>query len=373
MTEVLQDHAAEFRAYTEILAPLNEQSPQRQGMEEVYYQKALDNPSVRSTDVTLETGETIRVPQLAPVDQYPWLNAEFYEKTFPEEYGAGKVRHYLDIPGIEPSEAVKDELQKLAAEGGVLVFDYPAIDPDAPDRVAALLQSLDITKSEDVELGKQTYYAGKCRLKRRELEEAPENMRTTFHRMIEDGELEENPVNGAAYRELVDEQQAPRLYDVYEKAFQKLNDDPCKQGIDADKFMEIITSKPEMFKLVNNKDGEITTLCVFGTDVTEYDWLNSEVFAAQFPEETARDEMVYFPAIATDPDMAGEFYTEPIVQLLSQMSEAGGHEVIVAFDCCSKNKLLARYIQGLINKTPELSIKFEKIGTQTYAATKLAA
>jgi hypothetical protein len=201
--------------------------------------------------------------------------------------------------------------------------------------------------------------------------------------MMEDGTLDPRTLfEGASYQSTVSEIQAERMRELYEKAFEVLNDHPCRQGIDDEEFRRLMVEDDEVAKLVCNVqvggDGEefaeVATVCLLGEDLDKYPWLRTDFYEREIPEEYGNKQILYFPAIATDPQFQGEHKTADVVNLIAQMVEYGNNEIVVAFDCCDFNKdvlPLASMLEDLINATPEASIKFEIIGMQTYAAIQL--
>lgn len=374
MTESLSttDQHVSYDEYRRALSFVSSISPQMQGLS--LQEFSLDvgrTPGVYCSTVEGEMGE-VQIPQLSPVELYPWLNSDYYKNAFPREYANDNLSHYVEYDGVTPSKEVADRIQSLADTEGVLVFDYPDADSEYMSRLQSMLDSLDVETTEEIALGSQTYYAGKCRLKQVNTTGQDSDIQTTFRRMIDDGILKSEVASGASYHETLTEEQAESLYDSYAEAFQVLNDHPCRQGIDADEFKELITRDREVIKLINQHQSNVVTVCLLGDDLTKFDWLNTKFYEDRFPEETRANELIYFPAIYTDPTARGVQGAGAVVRLLTQMSEYGKHEVVVAFDCCDMNKdVLASYLARLINKSSELSVEFEVIGAQLYKAVRL--
>jgi hypothetical protein len=105
------------------------------------------------------------------------------------------------------------------------------------------------------------------------------------------------------------------------------------------------------------------TVCLLGEDLDKYPWLNTKFYEREIPAEYASRQILYFPAIATDPQHQGEHKTADVVNLIAQMVEYGNNEIVVAFDCCDFNKdvfPLAAVLEDLINATPEANIAVKK-------------
>lgn len=382
---VTPEVVSNFNVYQKVLEPSNAVSPQNLGLGISEYANALADPDVVHTYISDELGTVSPIPHLSPLHVYDWLNEEHYEQQFPDEASSGTLRHLLNLPNLDPSGEVRMALQDLAAKEGVLLFDFPERDIEAVDRVEQLLREQGIEHEQFQELGTQTYYAGKVHLKRTGYnpDQPILGLREAFEKMLADGTL--NPsalLEGASYQSTVCEAQAEHMRVLYEKAFAVLNNHPCRQGIDDVEFRRLMVEDAEVAKLVCNvvvgENGEtfaqVATVCLLGDDLGKYPWLNVDFYKHEIPAEHDRKQILYFPAIATDPEHQGEHKTAEVVNLIARMVEYGNNEIVVAFDCCDFNKdvfPLAEILEQLINATPEASIKFEIIGMQRYMAVKL--
>ena len=383
-----QEDNRAFLAYQEVLAPTNAISPQDLGLGSEEYFRALADPEVVSTHVGDRFGGVWPIPHLSPVSTYDWLNTDHYDGRFPEAASKGAIKHLLNLGNLQPGPEVREALHDLADAEGVLVFDYPERDEEAVDRVSQILDQEGIEHEGFEEIGTQTYYAGKVTLKRVGYDEDKPIMglHEAFKAMLADGTISsEQLFDGASYQDRITVPvDVERMRELYERAFVVLNDHPCRQGIDDQEFRRLMAEDDEVAKLVcsvpveDPNTGESVarpaTVCLLGEDLDKYPWLRTEFFEREIPEEYASRQIIYFPAIATDPAHQGESKTADVVNLIAQMVEYGNNEIVVAFDCCDFNKdvfPLAAVLEDLINSTPEANIKFEVIGMQRYMAVKL--
>ncbi len=368
MSKVIPDNPTPYEIYEGILENIN--SPQRQGMDEDEFSAGMLDPSVLKTEIS-----GIGIPQLAPTEQYSWLNTSHYELLFPQEAKRKALLHYVDIIGIEPSDEVKGGLLKLAENEGVIVFDHADIDEAYPERIKKTLGSLGIESSGVIEVGTQVYFGGKVRLKRGHNSRKPiKSLHDAFGGMVKEGIVPvEATLNGATYAQNIELVEAGRLYEIYANAFQELNHHPCRQGLAPQEFFDVVTSEPESAKLRFNVNGRTVTLMILGDDLSKYPWIREDFYRQTYPEEYMRRQILYFPALCTDPKAQGEAYSEHIVNLIADMVEYGNNEIIVAFDCCDLNDgFLDKYIETLVNNTPEASLLFDRLGEQKYRAFKLS-
>lgn len=360
--------------YEEAMSEYNSNFPQRQGLFPDEFQSAVNNTLVNTTDL-IHDGRKLRLPQLVPVEQYSWLNAEEYERRFPSETSENAVRHYTHIPGVQPGEDVKRGLLELAQKRGILVFDFPDTDSEYIERVVTTLKELEISTGSVDLLGTQTYFGGKVSLKHGYNPDIPvKSLHQAFSEMVELGIVKSSEIlDGASYTQTIEREEAGRLFAIYEKAFEKLNHHPCRQGLSPEEFLRVLSDEPEIAKLRYNQNGETSTLMILGDDLSKYPWLNQEFYQKQYPDEYNKAQILYFPALYTDPERQGEVNSEYVVNLISQMVEFGNNEIIVAFDCCDINVgFLDKYIEELVNKTPQANLYFDNLGTQKYVSIPLS-
>lgn len=359
--------------YESLFQDVNRQQPHKQGMTKEEFEKALSSPRTVKTEVINGT-DRILIPQLCPVTQFEWLNDDFYEKKFPESFNRGNIMHFTDLKDVAPSNQVVDSIKELAYKGGVLVYDFPEIDPEAPWRIAQLLRKNGVEIEAAELLGTQTYYAGQTKLKSpHDPLPEPLGLIQAFDRHVRAGTYDPARYdNGASLRRIVDEDQARYMNQFYDEAFQVLNDHPCKQGLDPQEFFDMVANDADVAKIVNSKDGQTTALCIMGEDLSKFKWINPEFYESSFPDKFAKKQVVYFPALAARPDKVGS-NTRAIVGLIAELGEVGDNAMLVAFDCCDMNKgFLDVMLKSLINRTPQASIDIRTIGTQYYGAIKLA-
>lgn len=366
----------DFKLYDQTLESVNSVFPQRQGLSEEEFAEAIIDPTVVKSNVRHEQGGSFEVPQLCKVETFSWLNGDFYAAAFPDAHEKDAIRHFTDIKGEVLSDNVSNEILAMAERGGVLVFDFPDVDADYPERVKSMLTNLGVESSLPVELGTQAYFAGKVRLKAGfRSGEAIKGLHQSFSEMIDKGIIAaEQHQQGASYAQTIDKNEARRLYPIYESAFRVLNQHPCRQGLNPDEFYAVMTEEEESAKLIYRVDGEVSTLLIFGDDLSKYPWINAPYYKSKFPEEYDGKQIMYFPALCTDPKKQGDANSEHVINLIAQMVEYGNNEIVVAFDCCDVNDgFLDKYIEFLVNKTPEANLYFERLGTQRYMAYELSS
>lgn len=361
-----------YDVYTELLSGLNSISPQRIGFSKDELVSAISNPDVAKTDILLGPRQYL-IPQLAHVGEFSWLNEEYFSDKFPVESQERAIKHFLYIPGLEPGDEVVQSIYELSKQEGIVVVDYPDSDNEYLEKVLWFLDGIKVGFDDPIELGTQTYYAGKVKLKDGYKPDLPiKNFRQAFNEMIQMGLIpREQIATGASYSSSIDISEAQRIYPFYKKAFQRLNKHPCRQGLSPDEFFEVTVNKKDIAKLKYCEDDDVATMLIFGDDLSEYPWLNQAFYKQIYPVELENRQIMYFPALYTDIRKRGDINSQHVVNLIAKMCQHGNNEIIVAFDCCNMNRgFLNKYIEDLVNQTPEASLKFNELSVQKYVAIK---
>lgn len=385
---------ASFNDYTERLAPLNYSHPQHQGMLPDEFADALKSAEVYSTQIEVD-GERRFLPQLGPVSSYGWLHPPFYINRYPEDYSNRNLLHFSDLPNVEPGNAVQERLVDLAADEGVLVFDYPSTDPEQPLRIARRLEGLGITlvRSESGEeettnyletpgiklggialLGTQTYHVCKGGLKREHpARKEPLTYGQAFNDLVELGEIgEEQFVNGVSMHEVIEGAEAELLQRFYDAAYKKISNHPCKQGMSPDEFGKELRDK-RTEKAVYRRDGVAEAFCLVTENLPDLTWVNEPYYATpEFRQRFGDGPVTWFPALATDPTTDGRNLYK-ISRMFSRLSEWGDNRTLIVFDTPDMNTgFLDVALDRMINRAPETSAVFTRIGDQKYCAARLA-
>lgn len=361
-----------YGIYSRIVNEYGKDSPQHQGLTSADFETVLQDDRVITTKIRVE-GQDAIFPQLSPVEHYEWLNADYYADKYPDAFASGQLLHFTDLPTVKPGRRVRERLRSLADEDGVLVFDYPSSDPEYPQRVQALLESLGIEGSDLEVIGTQTYFAGQLKLKREHDPDEPiRGFGESYSAMFADDEYDiPRFANGASYRPVIGDEEAGALRRFYDKAYEVLNDHPCNQGLNPERLYEMMVEQDWVTKIVNSRDGKIAALCLLTNRLDELSWVNEDYYRTRFPEKAAAGQIVWFPGLAADPDSPQRHNLQSMVGLMGELVDKGNNEVLVVFDCCDKNAgFLDKMLNALINRTPHASIDIQPIATQQYCAIR---
>lgn len=361
-----------YDLYGRLMADYARLSPQHQGLTQEDFTIAVADPNVAKTEVS-DGGETALIPQLAPVETNQWLNADFYAKAFPEEHANGNVLNFIDIPGVEPGLEVQERLKKLADTGGVVVFDYPTIDAEYPNRVQGLLDQLGIETEDMQTLGNQTYFAGQSTFKRPTDPNAPKlTLQEAYEALVAEGKHDPANKDGASLQTHVDPAQARHMQQFYDAAYEVLNDHPCRQGLDPQEFTNMVLDRDWVTKAVTSVDGEVQAICLFDDHLSELSWVNTDYYKEHYPDKAAAGELLWCPGLAADPNKKINNNLQAIADLISEVVDKGNSNPILVFDCCDMNTgFLDAALNTYINNTPYMAIDIQPIAVQRYCAVKI--
>lgn len=374
MSEKLNESlpAEGYQTYTALIDSYARLSPQHQGLGAVEFHDALTNPAVSKTEVEVG-GEIVAVPQLSPIEHSEWLNTDFYKKKFPDEMAGDNLLYFVDLPEVVPGSQVQSRLRELASKGGVLVFDYPDTDAEYPTRVHSLLESLGIEAPEPEIIGNQTYFAGQTKLIRKEYPLGPlKSLDEAFAQMIEKGEYDTSQLeNGASLQTIIAPEDAQHMLCFYEEAYEVLNDHPCRQGLSPEEFLHMMTENEQVIKVVNKVEGKIVALLLIDNNLDELSWVNSTYYKEEYSDKTRTGQAVCIPGLAADTNSNVSGNTQEMINLIAELGEKANNDMLVVFDCCDMNTgFLDKFIDYMINQTPQASIAINPIAVQRYCAIK---
>lgn len=372
-TEKLNEITEEYEAYNNLFQEVNLDHPQRQGLFLDEFIRISNDPKAKLTEVIIH-GVEVKVPQLAPVQGFEWLNDIFYSDRFPAETASDNLMYFMEIPGIVPGGNVVERIVELAEANGVLAFDTPSCDENMKRRVLEMLDNAGISYEEPELLGTQTYFAGQTVLKKVPTGNAPIAMSQTYDDGVSRGDYDPDSEEGVVLKHLVDETLALKMYSFYAEAYKVLNNHPCKQGLSPEEFYEMLTQEPELDKIMAMHEGFPESLYITCNNLLKLSWVNSQYYDKHYPEAMSKGQGVWFPGIATDPrpEVAGH-NSEDIISFIAELGYRGDNGFLALFDFCDMNtSWLADHIANLINSTDEASVEIEKIAEQKYWSVRLS-
>ncbi len=364
----------QFEAYRSLFSELRQTHPQRCELARREFDRAVEDEATVCGDVELD-GIEVAVPQLVRVDVIDWLNADFFQRTYPEAHASGTLFHLTLWPDIDVPSDVLIALKDLAVRGGTLVLDGPSTGTwsvrTALDRLTGALGNGVI--SDQVLLGTQTYWAGPLDNPYIDASENPRSLSEAAHAIGRDAATARRS-SGSYLRLDLTEQEANSMFDLYAAAYEVLGDHPCAQGVTPEEFRHMMLHEPEMTKLVFQRDGEVESICLITPQLDSLDWINTEFYQARFGDQFDSGRLHWYPAIATDPTSTGARNARSLVELIGELYEAALNPATILFDTPDVNSaFLPPYLEELINGLPHYEVRFEVIAEHEYHAVQLGA
>ncbi|MGH7238740.1 MAG: hypothetical protein ACREHG_01610, partial [Candidatus Saccharimonadales bacterium] len=258
-------------------------SPQKLGLEQDQFLRVGKSKDVISAAVDYD-GKTHKVPVLVPTRSLYWYNQESLAELFP-----GAETYFFTQVDNQPSviNAVKDVLQ----EQNVVITP----DTDVVRQLASSLAEQEPSLEYDSLGGAYlNQYVGVVEAEGiNEFKSAPDFFKQ-YKNAIEEGTLHEDKDNGPAITDTIRGEEADRLWDIYEKPFRDISSaSPINAGFNKEVFYKLLTDK-NVAKVINRKNGIITTMALFSTDLKSASWLNEEYFARNYPEAYETGNIMLF-------------------------------------------------------------------------------
>jgi hypothetical protein len=174
----------------------------------------------------------------------------------------------------------------------------------------------------------------------------------TYQSAVAQGDLEIDPNDGPALEDVIEGDEAERLWAIYQNPFEKLSDShPVNSGYDKDEFLKILKS-PEAVKAIYRDQGEITTLALFVNDLAHCSWLDADYYKAKYPEAIATKNHLVFPGIVTDELKRGASYSVSLIQMIVKVQAMRKTPIRISFECTdSSYKYIPRIVRYAIGRT----------------------
>lgn len=320
-------------------------SPQRIGLYGEDLKAAHINPDAVLLEYEDETGEKIYEPFLVPIKDLHWYN----EDLLGEQFEGKKIWCYVHPPVNEQTQAqVIESLRQKALSGDVVITDEIS---DIDDN-SLLFEKATLGGGTKVELigyndrvSVLDVYAGPVKFDGVEQIKPAPSAVEQYRVMLKSGEIMEDSINGPALYDVIEGEDARRLWEIYEAPFDKLSEsNPIKQGFSEQEFYSLLRDK-DIFKLVNRVDGKISTLMIIVEDFDKCPWFSSEYYNKHYGDYYSAGSVLIFPGIVSDEDMRGGAYSINLIDLGLQVYRRRGSNVLLTFECA---EVSTEYIPGLV-------------------------
>jgi hypothetical protein len=298
-----------------------------------------------------------KVPVLVPIDKLYWYNEEYLS----DHFGTKDIYYYAhpDLQSDDKFSTAHEEVTKLAEKGGVIIYDTVTTDGKVYGDLDAEMQKSNIPhqKVQITKDGRQRFlyqYDGNFEARRGHSDEFKKTLTVyeAYKRAIADGGISPNDENGPALAEVIDGEEAEKLWSIYKKPFERLSDEhPINSGYHKDEFLDILRD-PEAVKAVYRESGEITTLALFVNNLAYCTWLNADYYKSKYPEAVETGNHFIFPGIVTDELKRGASYSIPLIQLIAKVQSLRETPAIISFECTDISyKYVPRIVRFAIAKS----------------------
>lgn len=330
-------------------------SPQTVGLFGEDLERALRDSHTVFITVDRE-GEQVHLPLFVPTKDVEWYNKQLLEKQFhptrPSYYFS-----QIDLPTDFASEQkILAAVRSITDDRGYIIQERLTTQSNKLEAWKEQLASSD-ARVERIGLGeipaRIDLFVGKAEVAgndERLVKDAP-SFFETYRQAVEAGEIEDGSHEGASVADVIDGEEAERLWGIYKNPFAELGEaHALEAGFSHEAFLAILAD-PNIAKVVHRADGEITTLMLFVTDLDYYPWFNKQYFDRQYPGALETENVLVFPGIVSDETKRGMNYSYPVVQLAADVVAKRGSDLLIAFEC---NEISAQYIPSIVKAAVEL-------------------
>lgn len=311
---------------------------------------AFKNPKAHLAEYQQPNGIKSFMPLLVPAEDLEWYNMDLLERS----YGEGKEFYYYAHPPLPEDEASQQAIQdalKVVLEQGAIIFtdDYEGRLVGPLDEVANSSERyrLNDLGDDDKERNGQVFIT-EVEFKDVEGVRKGPSLQEVYKGCLERGELQVDPENGVSLAEVIEGDEAEKIWKIYKGPFDKLTlEHPMNAGFHKEELTEILAD-PNVAKIVNRVDGEITTLVFFQNDFSNSPWFNRDLYKEKYPEYYDTNNILIFPGIVTDESKRDQGYAANTINLALELFARRGTNILVTFEC---TEISATYIPYVVTSS----------------------
>jgi hypothetical protein len=309
--------------------------------------------------------EPVYSPLLVPTENMEWYNMPFLRERFGEDTPLYCYVH-PPVPNDQTSKnVVAGAVRHVLDEGAVVLFEqYRGHSPldsnnwvpqdiqgQSEDGVAHFQndgQTYDLEAMSTAKVEKRSdIFVGEVNFHDIDTVSARSAIFDVYKEAVEAGEIDEDPQNGPILEQVMTEDDAQRVWDIYEKPFERLSKgNPVLAGFDEESLKALMLN-PDVIKIVNRVEGEITTVGIFTQKFEHCPWFNGEYFKREYPEYYETGNILMCPSIVTDESRRGAVYSWSLVKRLAETLVKRGSNILLAFEC---TEISTRYIPEKVVK-----------------------
>ncbi|MDQ5885763.1 MAG: hypothetical protein QG628_160 [Patescibacteria group bacterium] len=325
----IQNYSVYRKSLTEM--PL---SPQLVGLSEQDYVDAISNSDVTKLDFESGMGK-IEVPILVPANNIFWYNTrllhDIYGKSTDIDYAPP-----LPADSIFTEEAIELQMEFIA-NGGVLIVDANRDDPN-PRLDPIVKRYGDKVVVENLGAGQDERYLNQYVSAvsfpghANEFAKA-DTFFNVYSDLVSEGKIEAAPMDGVSLVDVIEDDEIDSIWQLYDESFAELGKNhPINAGYDELTFKKILTD-PSVVKAINRSEGEITTICLFLTDLSQCTWLDPDYFHDNYEKALETDNLLIFLGIVTDEAKRGLDYATNVIDLVIEVGYHRNSSSVITFEC----------------------------------------
>lgn len=335
--------------------------------------EALDDPRTISIEISGD-----RLPVVVPIDLSRWYNVPYLRKHF----GTAKLYSYMypDLTDDSSKRKIYECIRQIVQDGGVILYGVErkdgAIYGDLAEelKVAGVVHTRWSTAPEGQERCLYQYdgifVPGKIGGRLDEFR-STQPIHQVYGQAVNSGKIKFDPLDGPAFAEVIQGQEADQLWKFYDASFKKLsNTHPILTGYSENDFRQMLAD-PTIAKLVYRQKGNIVTMAFLLNGLQRCDWLDAEYYAQKYPAATLTNNHWVLPGIVTDEKRRGERLSVPLLSLAAKVQAMTGSNAVISFECTEESmKYIPRIAQLAIRKSMAGRIKggFNEVSRLEYYA-----
>lgn len=320
---------------------------------------ALDNPE--TIFIKNNKKSSPEFPMLVSVDDLEWYNQDFLRKKYGNSVHAFAYVH----PPIYNAKTFKkalDLIKNKLDEGHVIISDIYNNNSLSP--ISQLIKEAGSRNSiyEVEAFGGTTesrvdVFVAPVSINKNSAPVSALNLFDTYNLMIESGEIKYDSQNGTTMVDIIEGDDAEKIWDIYEKPFMGLGEnDPTYAGFTKEGLLELLKD-PDVIKIINKSDGEITTLLMLMQNFENAPWFNSEYYKRNYPEYFKTNNIFMFPGIVTDEKKRGLDYATDTLKLATDVIAKRGSNILVTFECTEiSSTYIPKIVEQVVNSSGKLTV-----------------
>jgi hypothetical protein len=303
---------------------------------------------------TTDKNETVHIPVLVHVDSLEWWNSELFRELYPSK-DVFVYTHPNRLTEIDDEEITK-VLEAAVSLGFVIATEKYKLDETSP--IAKFIKKCSDEKPDSVitfgdnELPSSVdYFATEVNFFGADTKKSP-SIFTVYEQMIDEGIVKPNEPNGVSIAREISGNEANKIWQLYKLPFDNLGkNDPTKAGYSEEMLKELL-SDPNVLKVVNRSDSEITTLLLLLDKLSDAPWFNENYYRNTYPEFYDTGNIVISPCVVTDEEKQGNDYALDTLDFMAQIYARRGSNVILSFEC---TQISTQYVPAITRYVLEKS------------------